>query len=81
MVPSAMVGLAGVSAIEIKVAGVTVSTVEPPMEPEVAVTVDVPWVRLVARPWLPEVLLMVATAGLDEAQMAVVVRFWVEPSL
>ena len=81
VVPRAMEGLAGVSAIETKVADVTVSTVEPLMEPDVAVMVEVPWAKLVARPWLLEVLLMVATAVLDEVQVAVVVRFWVEPSL
>jgi hypothetical protein len=81
LVPSASEGMAGVTAMETTAAGDTVKTVVPEIEPDVAVIVVVPVARLVASPWLPEVLLMLATAGLDEVQVAVVVRFWVEPSL
>ena len=40
--PLGMLGLAGVTAIDCRTAGVTVSTVEPVMPPSVAVIVDVP---------------------------------------
>ena len=59
----------------------TVSVVEPETAPEVAVIVEVPCVRQVASPCVPLVLLMVATAVLEELQVAVVVRFCVLPSL
>ncbi len=45
--------------------------------PEVAVIVAVPVATLVANP----ALLTVATDVADELQLAVVVKFWVEPSL
>lgn len=81
MVPSAIPGLAGVMASDTSTAGPTFSVVEPETEPEVAVIVALPWAMLVARPWVPEALLMVATAVFEELQLAEVVRFWVEPSL
>ena len=48
--PAAIVGAAGVTAIETSVAGVTVKVVEPFIEPEVAVTVVVPAATLLAKP-------------------------------
>ena len=74
-----MDGIAGVTAIETTAATVTVSTVLAETEPETAVIVVVPVATLVASPWLPEELLMVATAVLEEVQVAVVVRFCVLP--
>src|SRR5947199_10855308 len=60
---------------------VTVRTVEPETDPEVALIVVEPVPTAVARPWLPVVLLMVATAVTDEAQVTEVVRSRVLPSL
>ena len=48
--PAAIVGAAGVTAIETSVAGVTVKVVEPFNGPEVAVIVVVPAATLLARP-------------------------------
>ena len=61
---------AGVTVIATSSAGVTVKTVEPEMLPEVAVMVVVPSPTEVARP----VPLMVATAVVELAQLAVAVR-------
>lgn len=60
VVPTAMVGLAGVTAIELSAA--TVSVVDPEMLPEVAVIVVEPVVMAAASP----VLLMFAMSGIDE---------------
>ncbi len=61
MVPSAMLGAAGVTPIETNVAGVTVNAtageLTPPNE---AVTWEVPVAALVAKPFEPAVLLIVA---------------------
>jgi hypothetical protein len=62
---SAMLGLAGVTAMEDRVAGVTVRVVLPEILPEVAVMVAVAAARAVARP-LP---LTVATKVFDEVQV------------
>jgi len=70
-------GFAGVTAIETTVAGVTVRVVDPLTVPELAATVVVPTPVPVARPTLE----MVATAGAEELQVTVLVRFWVLPSL
>ena len=75
--PAAMDGLAGVTAMETRVAEVTVKVVEPEMDPEVALIEEVPAATAVARP----VALMVAVAGVAELQVAVAVRFCVVPSL
>ncbi len=50
VVPRAIAGLAGVTAIDTRAAAVTVSVVEPETEPEVAVMVVDPAATLVARP-------------------------------
>ena len=57
------------------------STVEPVIVPEVALIVVVPVATAVARPWVPLVLLIVATPVLVDAHVAAVVRFWVLPSV
>src|SRR6185369_1385086 len=62
-------------------AAVTVRTVEPVTAPEVALMVVVPVATPVARPWLPLVLLIVATPVSDDAHVTEVVRSWVLPSL
>ena len=68
LVPRAIEGLAGVTAIETRVAGVTVSVVVPLTEPEVAVIVVVPVPVLVARPKVGEESLTVATFSAEEVQ-------------
>ena len=66
-----MVGLAGVKAIDTRVgAGVTVRVVEPLTAPSVAWMVVLPTLTAVARP----APLMVATPGLVEVQVAVLVK-------
>ena len=81
MVPSAIAGAEGVTAIETSVAAVTVRAVEPLTEPEVAEMVAEPCVRPVARPMVGLALLIVATAGVLDDHVTVVVRFCVVPSV
>ena len=78
--PFATEGLAGVTEIEARTAAVTVSVVEPVTPERVAEMVDVPTPTPVARPWLPAALETVAAGRLDDAQVTVVVMFWVELS-
>ena len=73
----AMLGLAGVTAIDVTTAGVTVNVVVPLTVPEVAVMVVTPTPTVEARP----VAEIVAIATLDDDQAAELVRFWVEPSV
>jgi hypothetical protein len=75
--PLATLGFAGVTAMETSVAGVTVSVVLPVKLPDVAEIVVVPTARVEARP----LAAMVAVVVLDDAQVAVEVRFCVEPSV
>ena len=74
--PAGMLGLAGVTAIEERVAAVTVRVVLPEILPEVAVMVEVPAARAVAKP----LLLTVATEVLDELQVTCVLISWLVPS-
>ena len=74
--PTAMLGLAGVTEMEDRVAGVTVKVVFPEIVPEVAVMLAEPVATAVARP----LLLTVATEVLDELQVACVVMSWLVPS-
>ncbi len=71
-----MDGLTGVTAIETNVA-VTVKVADPLTVPEVAVIVVEPWAFAVTDPPLE----MVATALLDELQVAELVRSWGPPEL
>jgi hypothetical protein len=71
-----MLGLAGVTEMEDRVAEFTVRVVLPEILPEMAVMVEVPAATAVARP-LP---LTVATEGLDEVQLTCVVISWLVPS-
>jgi hypothetical protein len=66
--------------MESRVAALTVRVADPLTEPDVAVIVDVPAPTLVASPWLPAALLIVATFGVPEVQVTEVVMFWVLPS-
>ena len=75
--PLARLGSAGVTAIEVTTAGVTVSVVVPLTVPSVTVMVEEPVVNVEAKP-LAEI---VATTVFDDAQATVSVRFCVEPSL
>lgn len=81
MLPRAMLALLGVTSMEIKIAGVTVKAVEPETDPEEAVMFVEPVARLVARPYVPLLLLMVATDALEELQCTVAVRSWVVRSV
>ena len=72
-----MLGLVGVIAMDTSVAEVTVRVVDPDMLPDVAVIVVEPAAAEVANPLEPVVLLMAATAVLDEFQVTVVDRFCV----
>lgn len=89
VVPMAMLGLAGVTAIETRAALVTMSEVVPLTEPDVAVIVAVPGPVLVARPdALIEATLMLeedhTTEGsccvLPSSKSPVAVNCWVVPS-
>ena len=83
VVPSAIEGLVGVTATEVRTAAVIVTVVESlmPLAESVAAMVVEPTETLVASPLLPGALLTVATAVLEELQVMEVVRSWVEPSL
>ncbi len=71
VVPALIEGPAGVTAIDTNVAAVTVSVVEPLIEPDVAVIVVLPCATLVARPAAP----IVATLVVPELHVTVPVRF------
>ena len=75
--PLEMDGVAGVTAMDCKAGGVTVSEAVPETEPEVAVMVLVPAATEVARP--PEAI--VAADVFEDVQVAVLVRFCVEASV
>ena len=73
--PLAIDGFAGVTAMDTRVAAVTVSVVEPLTLPDVALMVEVPVATAVASP--PAV--MVATLVVAELHVAVLVRScWLE---
>jgi hypothetical protein len=73
----AILGLAGVTAIEDKEAEATVRVVDPATPPETACIVEEPVVRAVASP----VAEMVATDGVADDHVTEAVRFCVLPSL
>jgi hypothetical protein len=75
--PLAIDGFAGVTAIDCNVAAVTVSKVEPLMDDDVAVIVEVPTAAALARP----AALIVAVVVVPEDQVTLDVRFCVVPSL
>jgi hypothetical protein len=64
--PLAMLGFAGVTPMDTRVAAVTVSVVDADMPPRVAVIIVEPVLSGVASPWVPVALLIEATVGLDE---------------
>ncbi len=73
-VPSGMLGFAGVTVIEFRVALVTVSVAVPTSPANSAVIVAVPAVMPVARPLVPPLLPTVATDAGDEVHEADCVR-------
>jgi hypothetical protein len=75
--PLAIEGFAGVTAIDCKVAALTVRTVEPEIAPEVAEMVEEPTLAPVASP----VALMVATVGVAALHVTLPVKFCVLLSL
>ena len=79
--PRGMVAVAGVTEIETITAGVTVITVLPLTEAEVAVMVVAPCPVPLARPCVPTALLIVAMLVDDELQTTDVLRSCVLPSL
>ena len=70
VVPSAILGLIGLIAIDARVALLTASSVVPEKPPNVAVIVLLPAATEVANPFEPVALLMVATPMLADAQVA-----------
>jgi hypothetical protein len=68
-------------ATAVRVAGVTVNPVDPETLPRLAEMFVVPTDAVLARPSVPRLLLMVATAVVLELQVAVAVRSSVLPSL
>jgi hypothetical protein len=80
VVPSATLGLDGVTATETSVAGVTVRFVLLEMPPAAAVIIVVPVASGMTKPFEPAALLMAAIDACDEPQVTVAVRFCVEPS-
>jgi hypothetical protein len=77
LVPLAIDALPGLTDNDTRTGALTANVAEPVMVPEVAVIVVVPGVTLVAYPAAP----IAATAGTDDAQVAVLVRFCVVPLL
>ena len=71
MIPDAIEGLPGVTAMETRAAAVTVRVVDPLTVPEFAAILVLPTLFPVARP--PAAML--ATPGDEELQVAVLVRF------
>lgn len=81
VVPSGILGIAGVTVIETKAAGVTVKAVDPLTVPAVAVIIVWPRETLAACPMFGAVALMVATPATDELHATEVVTSSVLPSL
>jgi hypothetical protein len=77
VLPAATEAVTGVTEIEVNTAAVTVNVADPPIVPDLAVIVVVPFATLVAKP----TLLTVAIDFAEEVQVAVVVRFCVVPLL
>ena len=81
LAPNGMEVFIGEIAMETRTAVPTVRVVVPFTGPRVAVMVVVPSPALVARPLLPEALLIIATAADDELQVTTSVMIWVELSV
>jgi hypothetical protein len=81
VVPSAIEEFSGDNAMEDSATALTVSVVEPVIDPSVAVMVVCPVRTLVASPFVPAALLIVATAGVVDVQVTAPVMFCVLPSV
>ena len=81
VVPSAIEEFSGDNAMEDSATAPTVSVVEPVIDPSVAVMVVCPVPTLVASPFVPAALLIVATAKVLDVQVTVPVMFCVLPSV
>lgn len=81
LVPSAIDGVAGVTANDTSPAVLTVSVVDPLTEPEVAVIVAVPSPTLLPKPCVGAALPIVATVAVSELHCTVLVIFCVLPSV
>ena len=77
VVPTAIEGLAGITAMETSTGAVTVSVVEPLTDPKVATIVVLPWETLLANP----AALIMATLAEVELHTTEAVRFCMLPSL
>jgi hypothetical protein len=80
-VPSAIEEFSGDNAMEDSATVLTVSVVEPVRDPSVAVMVVCPVLTLVASPFVPAALLIVATAKVFDVHVTVAVMFCVLPSV
>ncbi len=76
-----MLGVAGDTSIDTRVASVTVNIVSPLTSPLVADTVVLPTPAVIARPFESAALLTIATALSDEDQVTSAVRSCVELSV
>ena len=83
LLPAAIEGLAGVTAMEMSAAAVTVRFVQPstPVATSMALIVVVPGAALVPRPSEPATLLTVATPVSDDIQVTCVERSCIVPSV
>ena len=81
VVPRAMDGLGGFTVIETSAATLTVRVVDAEIDPIVAEMLELPVATLVASPWLPAALLIVATKTSDEAHCTELVMPCVLPSV
>ena len=75
-----MLGLVGVTAMDVSVAAVTINVVEPETLPSVAVMAVLPTASGAARPLESAALLMVALLVLEELQVTDAVMSCVVPS-
>jgi len=80
VVPSAMLGLVGVTSRVLSVAAVTAKVVDPDIAPDAAAMVVEPVSTAMTEPADSAVLLTVATLVLDELHVTEAVRFCVVPS-
>ena len=81
VVPSGILGIAGVTVIETNAAGVTVKAVDPLTVPAVAVIIVWPRETLAACPMFGAVALIVATPATDELHATEAVTSSVLPSV
>ena len=73
-VPKGMLGIAGFTSTDVRVAGVTIMEEVPETFPDTAVMVVDPAETVVANPFVPAALLIAATAEFEETHDADAVR-------